>query len=62
MKIYGVINHRNEFIDTSNSERGAKYYASINGYTRIGYRVEYNVIETHRKIDSGKWVKVDNNN
>lgn len=62
MKTFGVINHRNEFIDTSHSERGAKYYASINGYTRIGYRVEYNVTETHRKSESGKWEKVNTNN
>lgn len=61
MKIYGVINHLNEFIDTSHSERGAKYYASINGYTRIGYRVEYNVKETHRKSESGRWEKLNNN-
>lgn len=54
MKIYGVITKRGEFLDTSKTERGAKSYATQNGYSRIGYRIEYNVTETHEKIN-GRW-------
>jgi hypothetical protein len=53
--IYGVINNDNTFIDISLSEKGAKNYATRNGYNIVGYRIGYNAIKT--KVKSGKkWV------
>lgn len=60
MKIYGVVNSKtNEFIDVSNSERGAKQIATRDGYTMIGYRLASDYIPrlTHVK-KGGKWVEV----
>jgi hypothetical protein len=57
MLIWGVINHKGEFIVVSTSERGAKTIATRGGYTRVGARSEYgynvvNVLEKHK----GRWV------
>lgn len=58
MKIYGVITKRGVFLDTSKTERGAKSYATQNGYSRIGYRIEYSVTETHYR-KGNRWKVVE---
>ena len=57
-RIYGIINRDNALIDVSNTLLGAKQYATRNDYKKVGYRVEYNVIETWTKVKN-KWVKDD---
>jgi hypothetical protein len=60
MKIYGVINSTTcEFIDVSTTERGAKWKASRDGYTQIGYRdsMSYYPRLTHVK-QGRRWVEV----
>lgn len=40
MKIYGVVNSKtNEFIDVSETERGAKQIATRGGYTRVDHKI-----------------------
>lgn len=56
-KIYGVIDAENVFHDTSLSERGAKSYATRNGFNKVGYRLGYNAFTTHEKIKN-KWEKI----
>lgn len=55
-RIYGVITTEGTLIDTSFTEKGAKNYASKHGYDRVGYRIKYNVTETHRKVGK-KWIE-----
>jgi hypothetical protein len=58
MIVYGIINHQNVFTDTSSTLRGAKRYATINGYFAVGYRIGYNVFKTHEKDNNtDKWVE-----
>jgi|GEM_PF-2944742 len=54
-KIYGILDKDNCLIDISRSERGAKVYATKNGYNKIGYRIGYNGFISHEKINN-KWV------
>lgn len=58
---YGVLNANNEHIDVSKSEKGAKQYATRNGYTKISIRYNsgYNVDIVAIKKGS-KWVKSPN--
>lgn len=58
MRIYGIINNDGCLIDTSLTERGAKRHATNNGYTTIGYRIEYHVTVVATKLNN-KWVKWD---
>lgn len=53
-KIYGVLDKNDCLTDVSKSERGCKRYATNNGYNKIGYRIGYNVIISHEKINN-KW-------
>lgn len=53
--IYGIINQDNVLIDVSLTERGAKQYATRNGYAKIGFRTGYNGVTLAEKI-KGKWV------
>jgi len=57
--IYGVLNSELCLIDTSKTERGAKQYATRNGYNLVGFRVGYNAFILSEKIN-GKWVTKDN--
>ena len=54
--IYGVINYIGEMIDVSNSERGAKNYATRNGYDLVSIRYDagYYVDILFMKV-AGKW-------
>jgi hypothetical protein len=58
MKIYGIINNDNTLIDVSKTLRGCKRYATMNGYNKIGYRIEYYAFISHEK-KNGKWVEVE---
>lgn len=57
MNIYGVINSDGVHIDVSRSEKGAKQYATINGYKKVSIRYNsgYVVAVISVKIN-GKWV------
>ncbi len=54
---YGVTNYRGEFFDCSNSERGAKNYATKHGHKKvyIRYKNGYNIDLISEKI-KGKWI------
>ena len=55
--IYGIIDFNNIHTDISRTERGAKIYATKNGYTAISvrYNCGYNVQIVSVKIGN-KWV------
>lgn len=55
--IYGVLNNDNVHTDVSNTERGAKRYATLNGYTKISIRYGYNAFIRAEKINN-KWNKL----
>lgn len=57
--LYGVNTRHSGYIDTSKTLRGAKIYATRNGYDSVCRRNvnHYYVHEIARKID-GKWVDV----
>lgn len=63
MNIYGIIDKNNCLIDISKSIRGAKQYATKNGYDKVGYRNvnSYNAFITHIKIGK-KWYEVEQEN
>jgi hypothetical protein len=54
---YGIINHEGEYFDCSNTERGAKLYATKNHYKKvyIRYGGSYNIALISEKIN-GKWI------
>jgi len=53
---YGVINNEGIYFDTSFTLRGAKRYATINGYTRVGKRYDCGYHITILAIKTnGKW-------
>jgi plastocyanin domain-containing protein len=56
--IYGVVNYKGEHIDVSNSERGAKSFATRNGYKKISIRYNggYDVVVIAEKNERGKWI------
>lgn len=54
MKIYGVLNADNVHIDVSRTEKGAKRYATMNGFNIVSYRIEYNAFKLVERIN-GKW-------
>lgn len=60
MHIYGVVNYKGEHIDVSQSEKGAKNYATRNGYKKVSIRFNsgYDVAIIAEKNSKGKWVKV----
>ena len=57
--IFGVLGSQGQHIDVSNSERGAKNYATRNGYKEvtIRYGCGYNAAIIARKIGE-KWEAV----
>jgi len=60
MNTYGIINNEGIYYDTSFTLRGAKRYATINGYTRVGKRFDcgYHITELSIKINN-KWENND---
>ena len=56
MSTYGIINNEGIYFDTSRTIKGAKRYATINGYTRVGKRFNYgyHITELSIKINN-KW-------
>jgi hypothetical protein len=54
-KIFGVLDKNNCQIDVSNSESGAKRYATLHGYTKVSYRIGYNAFLLAEKIEN-KWI------
>jgi Holliday junction resolvase-like predicted endonuclease len=59
MNIYGVVNSKNIHTDVAKTERGAKCYATRNGYKIISIRYNsgYHVDIIAQK-SGGKWIKV----
>ena len=57
--LYGIVG-KNDFlhVDVSKTERGAKMYATRNGYTKVTKRVGYNAFIIAEKVD-GKWQSVE---
>lgn len=55
--VYGIATNAGEHIDVSHSERGAKKYATNNGYTVVTKRSVsgYHVMTIATK-ENGKWV------
>lgn len=58
MNVYGVLDSNNCHIDTSNTEKGAKRHATLNGYEKVSirYNCGYHVEVIAEKVN-GKWVK-----
>jgi len=58
---FGVLNTDNAHIDVSKTERGAKQYATRNGYTKVSIRYNsgYDVDIVSVKKDK-KWIKYTN--
>lgn len=55
--VFGVVNPDGVHTDVSNSERGAKRYATLNGYSKVSvrYNLGYNVEIIAERINK-KWV------
>jgi len=60
-KTFGVLNHEGVHIDVSKSLKGAKNYATRNGYTKVSIRYNMGYIASivAEKIN-GKWVNIEN--
>ena len=56
--VYGILGSEDNHIDVSNTERGAKSYATRHGYNKVSKRVGYNACVVSEKVN-GKWVKPD---
>lgn len=57
--VFGVVNSDGIHTDVSNSERGAKRYATLNGYDKVSVRYNLgNVVEIVAKKVNKKWVDV----
>lgn len=57
--MYGIVTHTGECVPVSNTERGAKSYATRHGYTSV-YSISnhsWTCTELAKNIN-GKWVKV----
>jgi hypothetical protein len=59
--IYGVLS-KGVHIDVSNTEKGAKQYATRNGYNTISirYNCGYIAEQIAHKNKHGKWVSINN--
>lgn len=57
--IFGVVNSDGIHTDVSNSERGAKRYATLNGYNKVSVRYNggYNVEVIAERIGK-KWITI----
>jgi len=58
---YGVNTANNGYVDVSTTERGAKSYATRNGYDEVWIRFNagYHIALVAEKIN-GKWIKSNN--
>ena len=58
---YGIATSDGEYIDVSNTERGAKRYATLNDYDAVYIRFNNGYITAlvSTRI-AGKWIKGDN--
>jgi len=56
-RIYGVLDSDDCLIDISRNEAATKRYATINGYTKVGYRVGYNAFISAEKFNN-KWANL----
>ena len=56
---YGIVNRDGVHIDVSKSEKGAKQYATRNGYDKVSIRNNsgYDVDIIAVKNKNGRWVK-----
>lgn len=54
VRIYGILDNNNCQIDVSKTEKGAKQYATRNGYNKVSYRIGYNAFELCTKVNN-KW-------
>lgn len=56
--MYGVLDSHNTHVDVATTERGAKCYATMHGYTTVTarYNGSYNPVTVCHKVN-GKWVK-----
>lgn len=56
---YGIVNRDGVHIDVSKSEKGAKQYATRNGYDKVSIRYNsgYDVDIIAVKNKNGRWVK-----
>jgi hypothetical protein len=61
MNTYGILNREDVHIDVSISEKGAKNYATRNGYKKVSIRYHngYVVKLIAEKNSRGKWIKVN---
>ena len=57
MRIYGVLDGNGCHIDISRTEKGAKKYATMNGYNKVTCRFTHNAIILFERIGS-KWVEL----
>ena len=57
---YGIVNKDGIHIDVSSSEKGAKQYATLNGYTKVSVRFNgsCNVYVIALKV-ANRWIKAD---
>jgi hypothetical protein len=60
MHTYGIVNSQGIHIDVSLTEKGAKNYATRNGYKSISIRYNSGCIVAivAKKTSNGKWIKV----
>ena len=59
IRCYGIAYGKDDIhCDVSNTERGAKIYATRNGYTKVTIRVGYHAEIIAEKVD-GKWRGVE---
>jgi hypothetical protein len=57
--VFGVVNSDGIHTDVSKSERGAKRYATLNGYDKVSVRYNLgNVVEIVAEKINKKWVDV----
>ena len=54
---FGTINKEGTHTDTSKTLKGAKQYATRNGYTKVSKRVGYNAYVVAEKVKN-KWVTI----
>ena len=60
IEMYGIAYGKDDFlhVDVSKTERGAKMYATRNGYTKVTIRVGYHAEIIAEKVN-GKWQSVE---
>ena len=56
--MYGIADENNTHHDTSRTERGAKNWATRNGFSIVTMRVGYSAVWIAQKVN-GKWVAVE---